>query len=294
MAPKAKNSDQTLIGLFLDMLSAERGGAKNTLAAYAHDLAEFSSELGTRRRTIAQAATEDLRAHLGSLSRRGFAPASVARRLSAIRQLYRFLYAEGHRTDDPSAVIEGPKRGRTLPKVLSIAEVDRLLTQARAEMDRAQQPAPGRLRAARLACLIEVLYATGLRVSELVALPASAAERNARMLIVRGKGNKERLVPLNEAAKRAMDEYRALLRNAMVSEGFLVNPSEWWQAWGASLMSAISGKGSLRCASGATPGPRPMPMRGSSGESGPYWILILRHPRGGSPGRELCRVARPG
>src|SRR6476469_3720819 len=178
MAPKAKNSDQTLIGLFLDMLSGE---------------------LGTRRRTIAQAATEDLRAHLGSLSRRGFAPASVARRLSAIRQLYRFLS------------IEGPKRGRTLPKVLSISEVDRLLAQARAEMDRTEQPAPGRLRAARLACLIEVLYATGLRVSELVALPASAAERNARMLIVRGKGNKERLVPLNDATKTAMREYLALL-----------------------------------------------------------------------------------
>jgi integrase/recombinase XerD len=138
----------------------------------------------------------------------------VARRLSAIRQLYRFLYAEGHRTDDPSAVIEGPKRGRTLPKVLSISEVDRLLAQARVDMDKADQQAPGRLRAARLACLIEVLYATGLRVSELVALPASAAERNARMLIVRGKGNKERLVPLNEAAKTAMREYLALLSEA--------------------------------------------------------------------------------
>src|SRR4029077_15843619 len=198
MAPQAKNSDQTLIGLFLDMLSAERGGAKNTLAAYARDLADFSAELGTRRRTIAKAATEDLRGYLGTLSRRSFAPASVARRLSAIRQLYRFLYAEGHRTDDPSAVIEGPKRGRTLPKVLSISEVDRLLAQARVDMDKADQQILGRLRAARLACLIEVLYATGLRVSELVALPASAAERNARMLIVRGKGNKERLVPLND------------------------------------------------------------------------------------------------
>ncbi|HVD83725.1 MAG TPA: site-specific integrase, partial [Bradyrhizobium sp.] len=214
MAPQAKNSDQTLIGLFLDMLSAERGGAKNTLAAYARDLADFSTELGSRRRTIAQAATEDLRGYLGSLSRRSFAPASVARRLSAIRQLYRFLYAEGHRTDDPSAVIEGPKRGRTLPKVLSISEVDRLLAQARVDMDKADQQAPGRLRAARLACLIEVLYATGLRVSELVALPASAAERNARMLIVRGKGNKERLVPLNDAAKTAMREYLALLSEA--------------------------------------------------------------------------------
>jgi integrase/recombinase XerD len=138
----------------------------------------------------------------------------VARRLSAIRQLYRFLYAEGRRADDPSAVIEGPKRGRALPKVLTIAEVDRLLAQARVDVDKSDQPAPKRLRAARLACLIEVLYATGLRVSELVALPISAAERNARMLSVRGKGNKERLVPLNEAAKKAMSEYLALLSAA--------------------------------------------------------------------------------
>ena len=150
----------------------------------------------------------------GSLSRRSFAPASVARRLSAIRQLYRFLYAEGRRADDPSAVIEGPKRGRTLPKVLSIAEVDRLLAQAARRYGQGGPAGAERLRAARLACLIEVLYATGLRVSELVALPASAAERNARMLIVRGKGNKERLVPLNDAAKTAMRDYLALLAEA--------------------------------------------------------------------------------
>ena len=134
----------------------------------------------------------------------------MARRLSAIRQLYRFLYAEGRRGDDPSAVIEGPKRGRTLPKVLSIAEVDRLLAQARGDMNREHQSPLGRLRAARLTCLIEVLYATGLRVSELVTLPVSAAERDAQFLIVRGKGNKERLVPLNEPAKNAMREYRNL------------------------------------------------------------------------------------
>src|SRR6266540_5919446 len=211
MAPKAKNSDQAWIELFLDMIAAERGGAKNTLAAYARDLADFSAELGQAGRTIAGASTDDLRGYLGSLARRRFAASSVARRLSAIRQLYRFLYAEGHRADDPSAVIEGPKRNRALPKVLSIAEVDRLLAQARADMGQADQGAPKQLRAARLACLIEVLYATGLRVSELIALPISAAERNARMLTVRGKGNKERLVPLNEAAKKAMSEYLALL-----------------------------------------------------------------------------------
>jgi integrase/recombinase XerD len=148
------------------------------------------------------------------LHKRAFAASSVARRLSAIRQLYRFLYAEGHRGDDPSAVIEGPKRGRTLPKVLSIAEVDRLLAQARADMIKADQPMGERLRATRLTCLIEVLYATGLRVSELVALPKSAAERTAAMLTVRGKGNKERLVPLNDPAKLAMRDYLALLAEA--------------------------------------------------------------------------------
>jgi integrase/recombinase XerD len=211
MAPKAKNSDQAWIELFLDMIAAERGGAKNTLAAYARDLADFSAELGQAGRTIAGASTDDLRGYLGSLARRRFAASSVARRLSAIRQLYRFLYAEGHRADNPSAVIEGPKRNRALPKVLSIAAVDRLLAQSRADMGQADQEAPKQLRVARLACLIEVLYATGLRVSELIALPISAAERNARMLTVRGKGNKERLVPLNEAAKKAMSEYLALL-----------------------------------------------------------------------------------
>src|SRR5260221_11982240 len=204
MALQAATSDQTLIELFLDMVAAERGGAKNTLAAYARALTDFSAELGKVGRSIARASTEDLRGYLGSLGKRRFAASSVARRLSAIRQLYRFLYAEGRRADDPSAVLEGPKRNRALPKVLSITEVDRLLAQARTSMDRVDQPAPKRLRAARLTCLIAVLYATGLRVSEVVALPMSAAQRNARMLAARGKGNKERLAPLNEAAKRAM------------------------------------------------------------------------------------------
>lgn len=214
MALTAKHSDQALIELFLDMLAAERGAAKNTLAAYARDLGDFSAHLGAAKRTIAQASTEDLRGYLGALGKRSFAAASVARRLSAIRQLYRFLYAEGRRADDPSAVIEGPKRGRALPKVLSIAEVDRLLAQARSSSDKPDQPPHERLRSARLVCLLEVLYATGLRVSELVALPVSAAERNARMLTVRGKGNKERLVPLNEAARTAMRQYLALLNES--------------------------------------------------------------------------------
>jgi len=225
VASKGKTSDQALIALFLDMLAAERGAATNTLAAYARDLADLCDALGARGRRIADASTDDLRTYLGSLDKRGFAASSLARRLSAIRQLYRFLYAEGRRGDDPSAVIEGPKRARTLPQVLGIAEVDRLLAAAHAAVEAPELPKLERLRAARLACLIEVLYATGLRVSELVALPLAAAERNARMLTVRGKGNKERLVPLNEAAKTAMRDYLALLTEAGRRAGKWLFPS---------------------------------------------------------------------
>jgi integrase/recombinase XerD len=216
MAAKRNNSDQALIELFLDMLAAERGGSRNTLAAYRRDLADLALHLAAKGCTIAKASTEDLRGHIGSLEMRGFAASSLARKLSAIRQLYRFLLAEGRRSDDPSAVIEGPKRGRPLPKVLSISQVDRLLAHARACMQRPEQPALERLRAARLLCLIEVLYATGLRVSELVALPVSAAERQARLLTVRGKGGKERLVPLNDAAKAAMQDYLGMLSETSV------------------------------------------------------------------------------
>jgi integrase/recombinase XerD len=224
MARKAAASDRALIELFLDMVAAERGGARNTLAAYARDLADFSHHLGAAGGSIATASTDDLRNYLGALARRGFAAASVARRLSAIRQLYRFLYAEGKRADDPSVIIEGPRRGRALPKVLSIADVDRLLGAARGAMTGAAAPGE-KLRAARLACLIEVLYATGLRVSELVELPRSAAERGARMLTVRGKGGKERLVPLNDAAKAAMRDYLDLLAAAQTAKS--AKPSKW-------------------------------------------------------------------
>jgi integrase/recombinase XerD len=207
--PAARHSDERLIALYLDMLAAERGAGKNTLAAYGRDLADFAAYLAAVHCSIATAATRDLRAYLGDQAQRGMGPATVARRLSAIRQLYRFLYAEGQRKDDPAAVLEGPKRARSLPKTLTLAEVDNLLRVATSAAVTAPQPM--RLRAARLACLVEMLYATGLRVSELVALPMSAARRDARVIIVRGKGNKERLVPLNDAAKRATENYLALL-----------------------------------------------------------------------------------
>ena len=204
----AKHSDERLTTLFLDMLAAERGAGKNTLAAYGRDLADFGDYLAEVGRAVATATTDDVRDYLGVLAKRGMQSTTVARRLSAIRQLYRFLYAEGQRKDDPAAVLEGPKRARTLPKTLSLAEVDRLLRVA-GQFD-PDAPLSLRLRAARLSCLVELLYATGLRVSELVALPASAARRDARVIVVRGKGNKERLVPLNDAAKRAMAEYLGL------------------------------------------------------------------------------------
>jgi integrase/recombinase XerD len=210
-SPERKPSDDRLVTLFLDMLAAERGAGKNTLSAYERDLADFSGHLAGRR-TVATVTTDDIRAYLGDLAARGMQPATVARRLSAIRQLYRFLYAEGQRKDDPAAVLEGPKRARALPKTLTLAEVDRLLAAAGACDP--QAPLAVRLRAARLVCLVELLYATGLRVSELVALPASAARRDARVIVVRGKGNKERMVPLNDAAKRAMADYLALAGQA--------------------------------------------------------------------------------
>jgi integrase/recombinase XerD len=209
VAGTARHSDQRLVALYLDMLAAERGAGNNTLAAYRRDLEDFSAYLTGTGRAIATASTDDLRGYLGALSQRGLRVATVARRLSAIRQLYRFLYAEGQRADDPAAVLEGPKRERSLPKTLTIAEVDRLLRVA-GKSDPASA-LPVRLRAARLACLVEMLYATGLRVSEIVALPVSAARKDTRVIVVRGKGNKERMVPLNDAAKRATAEYLALV-----------------------------------------------------------------------------------
>ncbi|HEV2152930.1 site-specific tyrosine recombinase XerD [Bradyrhizobium sp.] len=204
---RAKPSDAKLTGLFLDMLAAEQGAGPNTLDAYRRDLTDFSEFLGRVGHTFADAETQTLRDYLADLDTRGFKSTSVARRLSAMRHLYRFLLNERIRGDDPAAILSGPKRGRGLPKVLSIADVDRMLRRAKELSDAEDASTSKRLRALRLYCLLEVLYATGLRVSELVALPRSAAKRDARMIVVRGKGNKERLVPLNEASRQAMADY---------------------------------------------------------------------------------------
>jgi len=222
---RSRPSDAKLIHLFLDMLAAEQGAGENTLDAYRRDLTDLSEFLARNGQGFAGAATQALRDYLADLDTRGFKSSSVARRMSAMRHLYRFLLNERIRGDDPAAILSGPKRGRGLPKVLSIADVDRMLTRAK-ELAQATEPsAPQRLRAMRLYCLLEVLYATGLRVSELVALPLSASRREARMIVVRGKGNKERLVPLNEASRQAMADYLAAMakltpdkKNALASK----------------------------------------------------------------------------
>src|SRR6202034_1063418 len=199
---RAKPSDAKLTDLFLDMLAAEQGAGDNTLDAYRRDLTDFSEFLAAKGQSVVGAETQVLRDYLADLDIRGFKSSSVARRLSAMRHLFRFLLNERIRSDDPAAILSGPKRGRGLPKVLSIADVDRMLVRAKELASAPEASALRRLRGIRLYCLLEVLYATGLRVSELVSLPLSASRRDARMIVVRGKGNKERLVPLNEASRQ--------------------------------------------------------------------------------------------
>src|SRR6266702_4694200 len=221
----SKSSDAKLINLFLDMLAAEQGAGDNTLDAYRRDLADFSEFIAPTGQGFAGVETQALRDYLADLDVRSFKSSSVARRLSAMRHLFRFLLNERIRSDDPAAILSGPKRGRGLPKVLSISDVDRLLARAKELTETDASPAQ-RLRALRLYCLLEVLYATGLRVSELVSLPLSAARRDARMIVVRGKGNKERLVPLNEASRQAMADYLAAME-ALNPEKKKAAPSKW-------------------------------------------------------------------
>lgn len=195
--------------LFLDMIATERNASRNTLEAYRRDLDDYAEFLAGKKNDFSRADTQTIRAYLAALAKREMAAASVARKLSAIRQLHRFLYTEGLRGDDPASVLEGPRRGRPLPKVMTVAEVTKLLAAAHAAASNSadEKDSTRRLRALRLVCLLETLYATGLRISELIALPVSAARGKADAIVVRGKGNKERLVPIGAAAKRAMKDY---------------------------------------------------------------------------------------
>lgn len=210
MSAKMKNAGGNLRDLFLDMIATERNASRNTLDAYRRDLDDYAAFLVTRKSDFAKSDTQTIRDYLSALQQRALAAASVARRLSAIRQLHRFLYTEGLRGDDPAAVLEGPRRGRPLPKIMTVDEVTRLLAAAHdtaKEHDGTKEGVARQLRALRLVCLLELLYASGLRISELIALPASAARSKSDAIIVRGKGNKERLVPIGAAARRAMKAY---------------------------------------------------------------------------------------
>jgi len=191
------------------MLVAERGAARLTIDAYGRDLGHAMAHLAVHGVSLERARVEDLRRYVAALGRAGLGPRTLARRLSVLRQFYRFLVVDGVRRDDPTAGLDGPRLGRPLPKTLAQDEVARLI--AAAEQDKSTE-------GARLRCLIELLYATGLRISELVRLPLAAARPDARALMVRGKGGKERLVPLGAPAREALADYRGK-RSQFLAEG---------------------------------------------------------------------------
>jgi len=189
----------TWIEAFLEALAAERGAARNTLEAYARDLRDFSGWLVSKGEDIGSASQSDIEAYLVHCDAQGLARATRARRLSAIKQIYRFAVEERLREDDPAIRIRGPGREKRLPNTLSMDEVERLLEAARR---------PGRDRLRNI-CLLELLYATGMRVSELVSLPVAAARGDPNMLLIRGKGGKERMVPLSSPARAATIDWLA-------------------------------------------------------------------------------------
>ncbi|MEJ0093528.1 MAG: site-specific tyrosine recombinase XerD [Methylocella sp.] len=207
----AKHGSARLIESFLEMIAAERGAAKNTLEANRRDLSDYAARLADVDKTPLEATSDDIRAYLSHLEKRGLRAASSARKLSSMRQFHRFLVAEGRRADDPAAILEGPRRGRPLPKILSIGEVDHLLAVSKEGLDDSARPGGERLRALRTAGLLELLYATGLRVSELVALPKSVARGKEPLIQVRGKGGRDRLAPISTAARQAILAYRVFL-----------------------------------------------------------------------------------
>jgi integrase/recombinase XerD len=194
------------------MLTAERGAAAHTVEAYTRDLAGFLAFLAAKGKNAKSAAPEHVRAYLAGLSRKGLAPTSRARKLSAIRQFFRFLLGEGLRADDPCSAVDSPRLGRPLPKILSLAEVETLLETAKNASETAEE-GTARRRALRLYAALETLYATGLRVSELIALPRNVLTADDRVLTVRGKGGRERLVPLNETAQSALRAHLAAVRD---------------------------------------------------------------------------------
>jgi integrase/recombinase XerD len=209
-----RRKEASLVAGFLEALASERGASVNTIEAYRRDLADYEAYLRAQGTDPPTAGPSHVRGFLAARSAQSLSAASLARRLSAIRQFHKFLYAEGRRRDDPTLAIQGPRRSRPLPKLLSMAEVERLIETAREGLDAVERPLRERLLAARMACLIELIYASGLRVSEVLSLKKSAASGKASLIAVSGKGNKERLAPLSRPALAAMKTFRALLDEA--------------------------------------------------------------------------------
>jgi integrase/recombinase XerD len=201
----------TGIETFLDMMGAERGASRNTLEAYRRDLMAFEAFAARRKVSLDAAHRDDVRAFLAQLAQEGAAASSQARRLSSLRQYYGFLYGEGQRDDDPTSAVDSPRQTRSLPKILSQDDVLALI--AAAQREAADSP-----EGCRLLCMVEILYAAGLRVSELVTLPLSAARSRDIFLIVKGKGGKERPVPFGQAARQAIADY-LLVRDEFLEAG---------------------------------------------------------------------------
>lgn len=187
---------------FLEMMSAERGAAENTLESYRRDLEAVAEALSAQGVNLAEAGPDHIRGTIDAMATEGFAATSQARRLSALRQFFRFLYSEGYRQDDPTGTVDAPKKQKPLPKIMSVEHVTRLLDRAMLETNETAEPTD-HIKALRLHALLETLYATGLRVSELVGLPVTVARTDHRFLLVRGKGSKERMVPLSPKAREA-------------------------------------------------------------------------------------------
>jgi integrase/recombinase XerD len=199
---------------FLEMMSVERAAAANTLRAYGRDLADAAGFLASRGLTLASAEAPDVEAYFAELGRRGLSPATASRRRAALRQFYRFVLGEGWRADDPSRRVDAPRRGRPLPRVLSRPEAAALIAAAGARDE---------VKGLRLACMIELAYAGGLRVSELTSLTLAALARDPEFLMVRGKGGKERLAPLNTAARAAVRAWLEV-RARTLPRGDAANP----------------------------------------------------------------------
>lgn len=195
-----------LVESFLDMMSAERGASPNTLAAYRRDLADFCGWLAGRGQGVKACGRDDIRRYLMGLSAAGMAGSSQARKLSSLRQFFGFLYTDGIRSDDPTVAVDAPKRGRPLPKTLTREDMEALIAAAAARAGKSEE-------GIRLHCIVEMLYASGLRVSELATLTLAAVRSGNGVLLVKGKGGKERLAPLNPAAHAAIARWLDVREN---------------------------------------------------------------------------------